>query len=334
MAAPDVKASAYASAQVDAVIEAASRRVERLCHRVFYPTVATRYFDWPNDQDARYGRLWLDQHELISLTSLASPVGTAISTGSVLLEPNGTGPPYTRLELDRGTSAAFSMGNTSQRAIAVTGVFGYRNDEQSAGTLTTSPSSSATTIGVAGALYGVGDLLRIGTERLIVTERAWAFTGQTGTLTSSNAAQSLPVADSSVFVVGEELLLDAERMLVLAVQGSNTVIVQRAWSGSTLAAHVGANIYYSRTLTVTRAAAGTTAASHTAADAVYRWTPPGPVRQLATAYALDQFFQEGAGYARTVGSGESERQMSGRALVNLEESVYGMFARKIRARAV
>lgn len=333
MAAPDIKASAYAAAAVDTACDAASRRIERLCHRIFYPAVDTRYFDWPNDQDARFGRLWLDQHELISLTSLASPSGTAISTANVLLEPNGGGPPYTRLDLNRGTSAAFSMGNTSQQAIVVTGVFGYRNDEESAGTLAASPSSSSATIGVSGALFGVGDLLRIEDERLIVTGRSWSTSAQTGTLASSNAAQTLAVSDGTAFVAGEELLLDGERVLVQDISGNN-LTVRRAWSGTTLAAHTGATIYYSRTLTVARGACGTTAAGHGISTAVYRWVPPSGVRQLATAYAIDQFFQEGAGYARTIGSGENERAMSGRAIVNLEDAVYGQYGRKARTRAV
>ena len=95
MSASDIKASAYATAAIDAACESASRRVEKLTHRIFYPAVGTRYRDWPNDQDARYGRLWLDQDELISLTSLESPEGTAIDTDDVLLEPNGSGPPLT-----------------------------------------------------------------------------------------------------------------------------------------------------------------------------------------------------------------------------------------------
>jgi hypothetical protein len=333
MSAPDIKASAYATAAIDAACESSSRRVERLCHRIFYPQVAVRYRDWPNDQGARYGRLWLDTDELISLTALESPNGTAIATASVLLEPNGSGPPYTRLELDRSTAAAFSAGSTSQRAIEITGVFGYRNDEESAGTLAGSISSGATTLTGAGARYGVGDLLRIGTERLIVTDRSFATTGQTGTLASSNAAQSLAVSDGTAFVIGEELLIDAERLLVLAIAG-NTLTVLRAAGGSTLAAHAAATIFHNRVLTVVRGAVGTTAAAHTAADPVFRWTPPGPVRQLATAYALDMFFQEGAGYARVIGADDNQRQISGRAITNLEESVYGAYARKIRMRAV
>lgn len=333
MSATDIKASAYAAAAVDRACESASRRVEALTHRKFYPWTGTRYRDWPNDQSARTGRLWLDSDELISLTALESPEGTSISTDDVQLEPNGSGPPYTRLELDRSSSAAFSIDSTSQRSIVITGVFGYRNDEESAGTLASSMSSSVTTLTGAASRYGVGDLLRVGDERMIVTDRTWATTGQTATLTSSNAAQSMAVSDGTAFVTGEELLIEAERLFVLAITG-NTLVVQRAWSGSTLAAHSGATIYHQRALTVTRGAVGTTAASHSSSDAVYRWLPPAPVEQLSTAYALDTFYQESAGYARTVGAGEHIRIATGRRIAQLEEEVYGGYARKARTRAV
>jgi hypothetical protein len=333
MSAPDIRASAYASAQIDAAVESASRRVDKLCHRTFYPWTGTRYFDWPSDQNAGAWRLWLDHNELISLTSLESPPGTTISTTDVLLEPNTSGPPYNRIDLSRGTSAMFSLDSTPQRSIKVTGVFGYANDEQTAGTLASSPTSSSTTITVAGAAYGVGDLLRIGTERLTVTDRAWGTSGQTGTLAASNAAQTLAVSDGTAFVTGEELLLDSERVFVRDISGNN-LTVHRAWGGSTLAAHTGATIYYSRTLTVSRGQVGTTAASHSSSDVIYRWLPPGPVRALTVAYALDQFFQEGAGYARTIGSGGAERTVGERGIKALEEDVYGAYGRKNRMRAV
>src|SRR5690606_22447868 len=47
-AALDYKETARNDAQVDRAIESASRAVEGLLHRRFYPETATRYFDWPN----------------------------------------------------------------------------------------------------------------------------------------------------------------------------------------------------------------------------------------------------------------------------------------------
>jgi hypothetical protein len=58
------------------------------------------------------------------------------------------------------------------------------------------------------------------------------------------------------------------------------------------------------------------------------------VRALTTAYALDQFFQEGSGYARVIGADDNQRRISGMAIPRLEEDVYGAYARRGRIRAV
>ncbi|MBH1939043.1 hypothetical protein I5Q34_33110, partial [Streptomyces sp. AV19] len=111
--------------------------------------------------------------------------------------------------------------------------------------------------------------------------------------------------------------------------------VKRAWDGSVLAAHAAnADIYTPRTLTVTRGALGTTAAAMSAGDDVYRWDPPGPVRELTVAEALTSLLQGQSGYARVVGSGEAQREASGRGLRDLRESVYTSHGRKARTRAV
>jgi hypothetical protein len=85
-----------------------------------------------------------------------------------------------------------------------------------------------------------------------------------------------------------------------------TVIVERQWSGSVLAAHSsGDTIYAYRTLTVQRGQLGTTAATHNTATDVAVFTPPPLVRDLTIAEALVGLAREQSGYARTVGTGEA-----------------------------
>jgi hypothetical protein len=187
------------------------------------------------------------------------------------------------------------------------------------------------------AAVGVGSLLRIDGERVIVTGRANLDTGQTlgGTgLTTQNSAVTVTVQSGAVFAAGEAILIDGERMLVEDIAG-NTLVVKRAWDGSTIAAHsVGATIYAPRTLTVQRGALGTTASTHLTAATVYRWDPPGPVRQLCVAEAVTDLMQGRSGYARTAGAGESEREVAGRGINDLRSRVYTSHARKARTRAV
>lgn len=334
----DVKVTARSNAQIDRALAAASRSVEGLCHRRFYPETATRYFNWPNAQRARSWRLWLDDSELISVTTLSSG-GTTISASDFFLEPNRTGPPYRSIELDLDSSAAWGGGDTHQRDITITGLWGYRNDETTAGTLAEALDASETAVDVDGdtaAAVGVGSVLRVDSERFLVTGRAQLDTGQNlgADLTATANGVTVAVTDGTAYAVDEVLLIDSERMLIVDIAGNN-LTVKRAWDGSVLAAHTtGADIYAARTLTVERGALGTTAATHDSAATVYRWDPPAPVRELTVAEALNTLLQGQAGYARTAGTGETQRELSGRGLADLRQGVYRSHGRKGRVRGV
>lgn len=334
----DVKETARSNARIDRALADATEAVHGLCHRIFYPVVATRYFDWPGPQYARPWRLWLDANEVISVTTLTSG-GTIIAASDYFLEPNQYGPPYNRVEIDLDSSAAFGGGDTHQRDITITGLFGYRNDETTLGATAEALDTSETGIDVdaaTSAAVGVGSLLRIDSERVIVTGRAQLDTGQNlgGNLTASNSNTTVPVASGAAFAVDEVILIDSEKMRIDDIAGNN-LTVTRPWDGTALAAHTtGADIYAPRTLTVERGALGTTAAAHTTSATVYRWDPPGPARQLCVAEALTDLLQGRSGYARTAGSGESEREVTGRGIGDLRKRVYVSHGRKARTRAV
>ena len=332
----DVKLTARADQVVDDAVEAAADQADRLCHRVFYPTVATRYFPWPDRKYPTAWILWLDSDELISVTSLTSG-GTAIAAADYLLEPANAGPPFTRIELDRSGSAAFGGSNTPQRDVTVAGTFGYGADEASAGTLAEVLDSSETSVDVSNsAAVGVGDLIRVDSERMLVTDKATVDTGQNtaGALTASKADVSLTVADGTQFGAGETVTVGSERMRVDEITG-NVLTVTRAWDGSVLAAHgSGTDVYAPRTLTVARGAYGTTAATHTSSSAVYRHVAPAQVRRFVRAFAEDSVLQEFAGYARVVGSGDNERQASRAGVNAVRNELYRDYARKLRIRSV
>jgi hypothetical protein len=341
MRALDVKLTARNSAQIDRVLESASRDVEALCHRTFAPTIATKSFPYPGPQSGRPWKLWLNANELISVTTLTSG-GTTISSADYFLEPNEYGPPYNRIEIDLDSSAAFSSGDTHQRAITVTGLWGYRNDETTVGALTAEVSSAtATTVSVnaaASALLGVGSVLRIDSERLLVTGRTMADTGQNvgAGLTAQQNSVTLTVTDGTAFAVDEVLLVESERLLVVDIAG-NQLTVQRAWDGTVLAAHAGGvDIYAPRTLTVTRGALGTTAATHSNGATVVRWDPPGLVRDLTIADVMNRVLQEQAGYARTSKTSTGAKSVSVETLSieTLRTQTYNAHGRKARLRGV
>lgn len=339
MRAADVKANAYLSSELSQAIETASDAVDSLCRRgddirpAFAPWTGTITYDWPvqNNNDAY--RFYLNQNSLYSLTTLES-AGTDI-TADALLWPE-TGPPYTAVDIDQGSSSILDfVSGSGQRSLAFTGIWTaapIAERVRSSWTLGANLASDATTA-TLNAPIGTGSIVRIGTERMVVTARTWADSGQTGTLTASTSAETLTVSDGSAFLAGEELLLDAERVLVRDVAG-NDLIVKRAVSGSTLAAHTTAAIYWARSCEVERAALGTTAAAHGAGDAVAIYVAPGLVEQLTVAYALDQRQQEVSAYSRTIGSGDGERAASARGIGDLEKRVMAKYGRPLRYRAV
>src|SRR5229473_2812851 len=120
----DIKESARVNDQVDRALSGARDSVESLCNRKFYPQAATRVFDWPNRERPYPWRLRLNQHEAVSVSALSSG-GVVITAGQFFLEPANEGPPFTRIDLNRSTVAAWSAGSTPQHSISVTGVFGF-----------------------------------------------------------------------------------------------------------------------------------------------------------------------------------------------------------------
>lgn len=329
----DVAETARRDEQVDRAITAASRTIEGLLHRRMYPQVDTRYWDWPAGSAS--WRLWLDDSELISVTSLSSG-GTVIPSTDYLLEPNRSGPPYNRVEINLSTSSAFGGGPSHQRDITITGLYGYSNDESPAGLTAEAMTDTETDLDVTdSAAIGVGQILRIGTERLIVTSRRMLTTGQTlqTPMTVRKDDVTVAVTNGSAYSVGETLLLDAERMLVVDIAGNN-LIVRRAWDGSVLAAHTGSTVYAARTLTVARGALGTAAAPMNSGDSIARWEPPAPVRDLCIAEALNRLLQETSGYVGTTGEGRGKRETSAVALTDLRDQAYTSHGRQARHRAV
>lgn len=332
----DSAETARNNGQVDQAIDAASRSVEGLTRRTFRPVLATKYFDWPDLQRGRPWRLWLNASELISLTSLTAG-GTAIPNANLLLEPANYGPPFDSIETNIGSTSAFTLDKTHQHAIAVTGLFGYSNDEAAAGTLAAAITTAGqTTVNVSdSSLIGVGDVLRVDQERVVVTGKQMLTTAQTlqTPVTASSSDVTLAVTNGAAYAVDEVLLLDAERMLVVDIAGNN-LVVKRAWDGSVLAAHTGSTIYAPRTLVMTRGALGTTAATHSNAAPISRHEVPGLIRQLTIGEAINDLLQAQGGYARVQRSQDAQQDGFGEALVDIRKRCRAAFGRRGRTAAI
>lgn len=332
----DSASTAHDATLIDRAVASASRSVDQLCHvRGFWPETATRYFDWPDETQRRKSwRIWLDSDILISVTSVTNGDGTTVT--NYLLEPVNAGPPYRAIEIDLSSSDVFSSGDTHQQAVTIVGLWGHSNTTTSAGALAEALDDSETAVDVTDGTIGVGHLLTVDSERMLVTERTWLDSGQNtgGALTAAVNDQTVAVSDGTAFMAYETILVDSETMWVTAITGNN-LTVERAYDGSTLATHSSsADVYVSRTLTVERGAAGTTAASHLTATAITRWVPPSLVEELTIAEAITQVEQGRSAYARTVGSGDNQREARGAGLQDLRDRCYGAHGRKNRHRAV
>lgn len=342
----DVREAAHRSTQIDEAIASASDDIDGWLNRHKHglaPRNATRYFPWPKRDGGGATRLWLDENEVISVTTLTAG-GTEIVAADYFLEPVNSGPPYTHIEIDLDSTASFSNTGTHQRAISVLGVFGINNDQKAAGSLENAiASASTTTVDLTRAdIAGVGSVLTVDSERMLVTGKSSMSSGQT-LASAMNALKNdviVDVSDGTLFFVGELVLIDSERMRITDISGNNLTVV-RAYDGSVLAAHsLGATVSVYRRLTVERGALGTTAATHADAASVTVWAVPELVRDLAKAEAITRLEQEFSAYGARVYSDEAERDssgtevVSGRGLTDLRKACARRYKRKFRKAAV
>ena len=337
----DIKPTQIDALRVDRALETARDDIEALTHRRFYNVIETHYFDWPNYQYAYPWRIWMDAAELADVTVNVPVVksGTTTITPANIFWGNPVYPvaPYTYFELNRSTNSSFGISSTPQRDVSVTGTFGYWIKTTAAGNLGAAiTDTTGTSVTVTNSnSHGVGDVMTVDSESLLVQDRNWVTTAQTqvsGATTASTADNALTVSGGT-FYAGETLLLDSEQMLITSVT-SPVLTVKRAWNGTVLATHSGATIYAGRLLSVGRGFGGTTAATHSNNAAVTIATIPGSVKSLAIAEALNIIQQETSGYARQVGEPGAAIPATGGSIPDLRDQVYQRYGRKVRRRVI
>lgn len=328
----DVVETARVNDRVDSACEAATTAVDGFLRRRLTPWLGTRFFSWPDQAYRTPWRLWLDDRELVSVTEITAG-GVEIPLGNYFLEPD-TGPPFSSVEIDQSTSSVFQPGATRQRAVAITGTFGYTDDAEDVGELAGSLAAAqgaAASVTWTTSKVGVGSLLRIGNERVLVTDRSMVSSGQTLQTPLLKATDNVAVAvqDGSAFGLDEVVLLDSERMRIVDIAG-NTLTVKRAVDGSVLAAHTGSTIYAFTGVSLLRGVQGSAIASHSAGTGITRWLVHPLAKKLALAYALNNFLQESSGYARIVGSGDAAQEASGRSIRSLEKDAEQLLGRMLQ----
>ena len=322
-------AGADRDAVIDRVIAQASAEIDQITDRWFIPRTATRSYPWPQRNGSGYV-LYIDDADLLTVTALTKDGDdlTAIAAADYFAEPvNETR--KTRIEIDLASSAFYSAKDTRQRAVRVTGTWGYDDDTVTAGTVVSGLASDAAATSMVcsnGALVGVGDTLLIQSEQVEVTAKTTVDLGvnESGALTASVTDTTLAFSGvpATAVNVGEVLLIGSERMRIREVTTTTAVIVERAYDGSTLATHANADdIYVYRTLTIARAVNGTTAAVHANATQVSRYTVPGDIAGLALALAAAYYQAARGGWTGEIGGGDAAIETRMVALGKLRDSV-------------
>lgn len=356
------------NARIDRATISAAENIDGQLKRVFFPSDDVRYFDWPNQGGSGGGqyappwRLYLDDNDIACMTTLVAG-GVTIPLSAVFLQPVNNPqkgkPYYTYLELDRSQNYSFgNLSQTPQNSIAIGATWAPGALADPAGTLAANVGISDATVTVSdGSTAGPGDLIVLGYgrgvpsgsmpyaagiapytgERVLITDVSAVTTGLAqsggGVTTAEDDDQALTTTGSGALNAGEVILLDQEQMLVEQVAGG-IATVRRAYGGTTLASHSGATVWAYRQFSVMRAQLGTAASTYSSGAAVYRHRVPQLVRDLSIAEVENQLLQEGSGYARTVGSGESAHAAPGVGLADKWDEARTRHGRKARHRGV
>jgi len=318
--------------RVDDAVMAGARTLERELHRKFYPETKTVLFDQPDGDN-----LWLYENELAAAPTQVLSGGDAMTSGADFFARPKSGPPYGWLEASYAGDVFWQSVDTPQAAISITGEYNYPVNKTAVTTLGASITNSAATLTLAdSSQVGIGSLILVDTERLLVSDKAFASTTVTlsADLASSKSAGTFIVSNGALLNQGELILIDGERMFIETIAG-NSVTVDRAVNASTLAAHTtGTTIYAPRTATVLRAVTGTTAASHNSAAVIYALRAPSLIREYNLALAINNVSQALGAYARTLGAGDTQRDNSGAGVAAIAAQAYAAYGRKARGRAV
>ncbi len=145
----------------------ASRAIEDVTGRTFVPVTATKYFDAPTRCP---DRLFLEYDDLLSITTLEDQTG-AITSGYYWLYPLNMTPRHSIVLNTTDLGRAFEYDDDPEKAITVTGRWGYCEDTVATGLTLGAAIASTTATGIvlSGAGCEVGWTLLVDTEAMFVT---------------------------------------------------------------------------------------------------------------------------------------------------------------------
>lgn len=114
-------ADALDDAEIEAMIEEASRMIDAVCSRWFYAYSQTRYYDVPEGRE-----LFLEGDDLLTVTTLTNGDTTVLTTADYYLLPRNDSPKYAVVLKESSTYLweEDSSGN-AEGAITIAGTWGF-----------------------------------------------------------------------------------------------------------------------------------------------------------------------------------------------------------------
>ena len=158
--------------QLSSVIETASRSIDGYCGRSFYPERKVNYFDTPCGRDLDMGL-----YDCLEIVTITNGSEGALATTEYRTFPYNFTPFYEiRLKPQSVSFWATDTDSSEIAAISVDAIWGYRSNYSreawsSVTTLSSGISDTDTTIITALEYpFSAGDIIKLGTEMMLVTD--------------------------------------------------------------------------------------------------------------------------------------------------------------------
>lgn len=168
-------------------IRDASRMIDAISNRFFYPLKETRLFNVPPDECDN--RLQLDR-PLLEVLTLLNGDGTTMTTSHYLLYPSNVYPKHS-VGIKKTSSVLWQTDSNAdtEQVISLSAIWGYHSDyanawQDSAGTVqnTTEISASATSLAVQSGKLKDGQLIKIESEYCYVAALAMSGSNDAATI--------------------------------------------------------------------------------------------------------------------------------------------------------
>ena len=200
---------------ITAIIAQASRQIDDVTGRHFYPLVQTRLYDIPGVDFTDRDEISLDD-DLLELITLTNGDLTVITNAQYILRSVNS-PPYWAVKLRDSANITWEQNsaNSSQQVLSVAGVWGWHN----------------------------------------AYARAWLLIGTLSAAVTTTTSLSLSLPVGHGVVVGNLIKIDNEYFNVATVGATSATVIRRGDNGTTAATHlISAPIYQWQTVNSVQAA--------------------------------------------------------------------------------